>query len=41
VRKTKRAGLTNMVADSYNAIKASGMLAPNGKRPDNHILLPR
>jgi prepilin-type N-terminal cleavage/methylation domain-containing protein len=41
VQKTKRTQLTNMVAEAYNAIKASGMMAPNGKRPDNHILLPR
>ncbi len=41
VQRTKRAGLTNMVAEAYNAIKASGMKAPNGKRPDNHILPPR
>ncbi len=41
VQRTKRAGLTNMVAEAYNAIKASGLKAPNGRRPDNHILPPR
>ncbi|MCX6904562.1 MAG: hypothetical protein NTW03_13995 [Verrucomicrobia bacterium] len=41
VQKARRAQLTNMAAEAYNAIKSSGLLAPNGKRPDNHILLPR
>ena len=41
VQKTTRAQMTNLVAEAYNGIKASGLMAPNGKRPDNHILLPR
>jgi type II secretory pathway pseudopilin PulG len=41
VQRTKRPGMTNMAAEAYNMIKASGLVAPNGKRPDNHILAPR
>ena len=41
VQRTRRAEMTNMAALAYYKIKGSGLLAPNGKRPDNHILIPR
>ena len=41
VQKTSPAELRQTVAAAYAALKNSSITAPNGKKPDNHILLPR
>jgi prepilin-type N-terminal cleavage/methylation domain-containing protein len=41
VQKTKRRGLTNMVAEAFKALSHGPIRSPGGKALDNHILKPR
>ena len=41
VQRTSPVELRQRVAEAYAALKSGLIWAPNGKKPDNHILLPR